>query len=226
MSRASASEPDRLRAVWLGRMAFEPALELQLKAREALVAGTGPPTLLLVEHPPTLTIGRRGKRADVLWSDDQLAAQGVAVCATPRGGEVTLHAPGQLVTYPIVHVGRRIRAHLIDLAEVTRTLLAELGIEDTEFRMEHPGVWLAERKIASIGVHISRGVSVQGLSLNLDVDANLFGALVSCGMQGVEVVSAARVGGRPIHVADAARRWAALYAERTGTRLAWDAGPG
>jgi lipoyl(octanoyl) transferase len=216
-----------LRAVWLGRMAFEPALRLQLEAREALVSGEGGPVLFLVEHPPTLTIGRRGRREDILWSDEQLAAQGVAVCDTPRGGEVTLHAPGQLVSYPIVHVGRRIREHLVDLAEVTCSLLAALGVNGTEFRMEHPGVWLGERKLASIGVHISRGVSVQGLSLNLDVDPALFSALVSCGMRGVDVVSAARVGGRPISVPDAARLWAALYAERIeASSLVWDPDPG
>jgi lipoyl(octanoyl) transferase len=211
----------QLRAIWLGRMAFEPALELQLRAREALVAEQGPPTLFLVEHPPTLTIGRRGRREDILWSDELLAAQGVAVCDTPRGGEVTLHAPGQLVCYPIVHVGRRIREHLVDLGEVTCTLLAELGVDGTQFRMEHPGVWAGERKLASIGVHISRGVSVQGLSLNLDVDPSLFSALVSCGMRGIDVVSATGVGGRPIAVCDAATRWAELYAERIGTSLAW-----
>ena len=211
----------RLRAIWLGRMAFEPALRLQLEARDALVAGTGPATLFLVEHPPTLTIGRRGRREDVLWTDEQLATQGMVVCDTPRGGEVTLHAPGQLVCYPIVAVGRRIREHLVDLAEVTRELLAELGLTDTEFRMEHPGVWSGERKLASIGVHISRGVSVQGLSLNLDVDRTLFAALVSCGMRSVEVVSATTLGARPIALADAATRWAELYATRIGVQLEW-----
>jgi lipoyl(octanoyl) transferase len=212
-----------LRASWLGRMAFEPALRLQLEARDALVAGEGAPTLFLVEHPPTLTIGRRGRRDDVLWSDEQLAAQGVAVCDTPRGGEVTLHAPGQLVAYPVVQVGRRIREHLVDLAEVTCALLGELGVGGVVFRMEHPGVWLGERKLASIGVHISRGVSVQGLSLNLDVDRALFSALVSCGMRGVELVSAVNVGGRAIPVSEAAHRWAELYAARVGATLDWNA---
>jgi lipoyl(octanoyl) transferase len=214
-----------LQAIWLGRMAFDPALQLQLETRDALVAGIGSPTLFLVEHPPTLTIGRRGRREDVLWSDEQLAAQGMVVCDTPRGGEVTLHAPGQLVCYPVVHVGRRIREHLVDLAEVTRALLEELGVEGTEFRMEHPGVWLGDRKLASIGVHISRGVSVQGLSLNLDVDRVFFAALVSCGMRGVDVVSATSVGGRRIAVAEAASRWAALYAARIAAELDWQPSP-
>ncbi len=213
-----------LRGVWLGRMAFEQALDLQLRAREALIAGEGPPTLFLVEHPPVLTIGRRGDRSDILWSDEQLAAQGVQVCATPRGGQVTLHAPGQLVAYPVVYVGRRLREHLVNLGEVTVSLLEELGLSGSRFRMEHPGVWLGEAKLASIGIHISRGVSVQGLSLNLDVDPVLFGALVSCGLRGVDVTSAVRLGARPISVADAARRWAELWGARTTMELTWETG--
>jgi lipoate-protein ligase B len=197
-------------------MAFDEALRLQLAAREALVAGSGPPTLFLVEHPAVVTVGRRGKRADVLWSDDELAAAGMAVADTPRGGELTLHAPGQLVAYPVVVVGRRIRGHLLDLAGATIDLLEELGVRGGEFRIEHPGVWIGEAKIASIGIHISRGVSVQGLSMNLDVDAALFGALVSCGMRDVRMVNVRDFGVEPPSVADAARRWGEHYRRRAG----------
>lgn len=210
-----------LDAVWLGRMAFESALRLQLEAREALVDGSGRATLFLVEHPPTLTIGRRGDRADVLWSDEQLAAAGVDVCEAPRGGQVTLHAPGQLVCYPVVHVGRRIRQHLVDLAEVTRLFLEDLGVAGAQFRMEHPGLWLAEAKIASIGIHVSRGVTVQGLSVNLDVDPMLFAALVSCGMPGVPITSAAKRGAPAIAMQEAARNWAAQWAAHTGASIRW-----
>jgi lipoate-protein ligase B len=202
-------------------MAFEPALARQLQIREALVAGQGPATLLLVEHPPTLTLGRRGQRSDILWSDAQLAAHGVAVCETPRGGQVTLHAPGQLVAYPVIHVGRRIRQHLAALGEVTCRLLQELGIQGAEFRTENPGVWVQEFKLASIGIHISRGVSVQGLSVNLDVDPRLFGSLVSCGLGGVQVVSVSTLGGRRTTPAQVAPRFAALWAELTGARITW-----
>src|SRR5690606_1046200 len=116
----------------------------------------------------------------------------------PRGGEVTLHGPGQLVAYPVVAVGRRIRDHIIRLCDVAIALLAELGVDGCEFRMEHPGVWRGAEKLASIGIHVSRGVSVQGISINLDVDPTLFGALVSCGLRGVTVTSAVAVGGAPI----------------------------
>jgi len=208
-------------AQWLGRMGFAPALDVQLRAREAVVAGAGE-RLLLVEHPPTLTLGRRGSRGDVLWSDEQLAAMGVEVCNSPRGGQVTLHAPGQLVAYPIARIGTKIRAHITLLGEVAGRLVAELGVAGSEFRIDQPGVWLGARKLASIGVHVSRGVTVQGIAINLDVDPALFGALVSCGMPQSAMSSVVREGGRATAVAAAARRYAELWAQARGESLAWD----
>lgn len=212
-----------LDAVWLGRRAFDEVLELQLRARDALIAGEGPPVLFLVEHPPTLTLGRRASRSDVLWSDEALAEAGVAVCETPRGGQVTLHAPGQLVAYPVVHVGRRIRDHLCMLAEAARLLLVEAGVEGAEFRMDHPGLWMGNRKLASIGIHVSRGVTVQGISVNLAVEPLLFGALVSCGLRDVEMTSARSISGRAPELEGAARRYAELFAAQRGATLRWRA---
>lgn len=213
-----------MRGRWLGRRDFAECLREQLELREQVVAGTAPDTLLLVEHPPTLTLGRRGSREDVLWSDEQLAAEGVAVCDTPRGGEVTLHAPGQLVAYPILYVGRRIREHVVRLAEVTIRLFGELGVEGLEFRMDHPGVWRGATKMASIGIHVSRGVPVQGISMNLDVAPHLFGSLVSCGLPQVEMVSVAHLRGREgLELPRLAKRWAELFADAHARALEWDA---
>lgn len=201
-------------------MAFEEALGRQLAARERVVAGE-PGILLLVEHPPVLTLGRRGRMEDILWSAEQRAAAGMTVCEAPRGGEVTLHGPGQLVAYPVIAVGRKIREHIVRLADAAIGLLVELGVEGCEFRMEHPGVWRGAEKLASIGVHVSRGVAVQGISINLDVDRALFGSLVSCGLRGVTVTSAVAVGGRPTAVEAAGRRYAELFAGLLGAPLAW-----
>lgn len=209
-------------ARWLGRRAFAEVLALQTQAREAVVLGE-PPTIFLVEHPPVLTLGRRANPEDILWSEAERAAAGMTVIEAPRGGEVTLHAPGQLVVYPVVAVGRKIREHIVRLGEVAVALLEELGVEGSEFRMDHPGVWLGDRKLGSIGVHVSRGVAVQGLSLNLDVDPALFSALVSCGLRGTEVTSARALGARPISVEAAARRYATLFAASAGYALEWRA---
>ncbi|MEX1365519.1 MAG: lipoyl(octanoyl) transferase LipB [Nannocystaceae bacterium] len=210
-----------LEAIWLGRGRFEPVLERQLQTREALVAETGPATVLLVEHPPTLTLGRRGERSDVLWPPALLQAHGVEVCESPRGGQVTLHAPGQLVAYPIVRIGWRVREHITRLGRVACRMFEELGVRGAEFRIEHPGVWVGTQKIASIGVHVSRGVTVQGIAMNLAVEPTLFGSLVSCGMQGPVMRNARDFGAREIELSDAARRWSELFAEDLGAPLQW-----
>lgn len=213
--------PGPLVARWLGRRPFAEILELQLAARDALAAGEGPPTLFLVEHPPVLTLGRRGKRSDVLWTDEALADAGVEVCESPRGGEVTLHAPGQLVAYPVIHVGRYIRQFIVDLAEAARRVLADLGVEGAAFRMDHPGLWVGARKIASIGVHISRGIAVQGIAVNLDVEPSLLGALVSCGSPDIEVISARALVDAVPSVEVAARAYADHFAAVRGLTVRW-----
>jgi lipoyl(octanoyl) transferase len=217
--------PDRLVAEWLGRERFAPVLQRQLDAREALVAGEGPATILLVEHPPVLTLGRRGERSDVLWSPALLAARGVEVCETPRGGQVTLHAPGQLVAYPIVQIGWRVREHIVRLGRVAARFFVELGVPEPAFRLDHPGVWVGEHKIASIGVHVSRGVTVQGIAMNLDVEPALFGSLVSCGIRAPVVRNAKDFGARTIALPAAACRFAELFAEDMEVPLEWAARP-
>lgn len=198
---------------------FQECLSAQVAVRDRLVAGEGPPHLFIVEHPATITLGRRATREDVLWTDDQLAEAGVAVHDTPRGGEATLHAPGQLVAYPIVHVGKGIRAHIVRIAETSRLLAEELGVEGAEFRMEHPGLWVGESKLASIGIHVSRGVCVQGTSLNVQVQPDLFGALVSCGLPQVKMVGLSDLWGPKGEgktFEELAQRWAELYAQACG----------
>jgi lipoyl(octanoyl) transferase len=202
-------------------MGFEEALALQLEARERVIAG-GPGTLFLVEHPPVLTLGRRARQEDILWSEAERAAIGMSVCEAPRGGEVTVHGPGQLVAYPVLQIGRKIREHIVRLGDAAIAVLTELGVEGCEFRMAHPGVWRGPDKLASIGIHVSRGVAVQGISINLDVDPRLFGSLVSCGLPGVTVTSAVAVGGRNVSVEAAGARFAAIYAELVGASLVWD----
>lgn len=209
-----------LEVEWLGGLPFDAALARQHEQRHRVVEGA-PGRLFLVEHPACLTLGRRARAEDILWTPEELARRGVQVFETPRGGEATLHAPGQLVVYPVVRVGRQIRQHLHHLAEVTRSLLAELGVGEAVFRDDHPGLWVGDAKLASMGIHVARGVAVQGLSLNLAVDRALFGALVSCGLRGVTLLSAQDCGAVPVTVAAAATRWAELWAQATGVTLQW-----
>lgn len=178
-----------LRAIWCGQVPFDRALEAQETLRARVVDNPDEATMLLCEHPPSLTMGRRAKPEHLLWSPEQRKTHGVEVFETPRGGEATLHAPGQLVVYPVCYVGKRIRAHIQHLADAAIGLLESAGVTGAAMDWEHPGVWRDGQKFASIGVHVSRGVAIQGLSLNVAVPELLFGALVSCGMPTVSMAS-------------------------------------
>lgn len=176
-------------ALWCGRVPFDRALKAQQELRARVVDDPNCATILLCEHPPSLTMGRRASDEHLLWSPEQRATHGLEVFETPRGGEATLHAPGQLVVYPVCYVGKRIRAHIQHLADAAVGILERAGVQDAAMDWEHPGVWREGQKLASIGVHVSRGVAIQGLSLNVAVQPLLFGALVSCGMPQVQMAS-------------------------------------
>jgi lipoate-protein ligase B len=223
------TESGELLAVWLGRIGFSPALRLQEEARDAIANGTGRNVLFLCEHDPVLTMGRRGSTDDLLWSPSQRAAAGLEVVETPRGGEVTLHAPGQLVAYPVVYVGKRIRAHVNNMADAAIAVLRGHGVQGVEFRWEHPGVWRDNLKFASVGVHVSRGIAIQGMSLNIAVEPALFGSLISCGLPQAKMVSLVEYAAPPMDAPaeqgmfDFAKEWAQAYAPLYGAPLRWTA---
>jgi lipoyl(octanoyl) transferase len=171
----------------LGRMEYADAFALQDELRAARQAGDIPDALLLLEHPPVYTKGRRTERADLPMGDDWYRAQGIDVAETNRGGRVTYHGPGQLVGYPIMKI--------TDVIEFVRTMergiitaLADEGI-DACVREGLTGVWVGERKIGSIGVHVSRGVTMHGFAVNVDNDLQPFEWIVPCGIDGVRMTS-------------------------------------
>lgn len=225
-----------LRAIWCGRVPFDRALKAQEELRAQVVQDPDAATILLCEHPPSLTMGRRAKPEHLIWSPEQRKAHGVEVFETPRGGEATLHAPGQLVVYPVCYVGKRIRAHIQHLADAAVALLESAGIGGAAMDWEHPGVWREGQKFASIGVHVSRGVAIQGLSLNVAVPELLFGALVSCGMPTVSMASwwplrdldkasASWVDAPQVPMEEIARDFAQRFARLAQMELHWDQEP-
>jgi lipoate-protein ligase B len=171
----------------LGRMEYADAFALQDELRAARQAGDIPDALLLLEHPPVYTKGRRTERADLPMGDDWYRAQGIDVAETNRGGRVTYHGPGQLVGYPIMHI-----TDVIDFVRTMErgviTALADEGI-DACVRDGLTGVWVGERKIGSIGVHVSRGVTMHGFAVNVDNDLQPFEWIVPCGIDGVRMTS-------------------------------------
>ena len=183
---------------FLGRVPYAATAALQVELREALRRGDGPERLLLLEHEPVFSLGRNATAADVLWTAAELAEHGVEVQPTDRGGQVTFHGPGQLVGYPILDLNpdrRDIRRYVRDLQEVLVRTLADFGVVAAGGEGERIGVWTGPRKIASIGVHLSRWRTTHGFALNVAPELALFGGIVACGMPEVEMTSIARESG-------------------------------
>jgi lipoate-protein ligase B len=178
----------------LGLVEYTQALALQ----EALVAqrcaGEGGDTLLLLEHPPVFTLGRGADERNLL------TPRGTPVHRVSRGGEVTFHGPGQLVGYPIFDLtkhGRDVHAYLRTLETVLIDVLAEYGLP-AQRQTGLTGVWLADRKIASIGVGVRRWITYHGFALNVDPDLSHFADIVPCGIPGVRMTSMAEALGHAV----------------------------
>jgi lipoate-protein ligase B len=173
----------------LGRVEYREAAELQERLRERVIAGELPDLVLYLEHPQVYTLGRRSEPGDLPLGEEFLRARGIDVVSTPRGGKLTYHGPGQLVGYPIVHVGN-VAGFVRAMERAIVAALAEAGIEAvTREGREYTGVWVGERKIASIGIHLSHGVSSHGLAVNVDNDLAPFEWAVACGLPGVRMTS-------------------------------------
>ena len=177
----------------LGTVPYREALTIQQDIAARRQAGELPDILLLLEHPPVYTRGRRSRPGELTLGEDYYRARGIEVVATDRGGRVTYHGPGQLVGYPIMGVVDVV-AHLRTIEDAIVAALAEEGIAARSRPRDGPdytGVWVAERKIASLGVHVSRGVSTHGFAVNVDNDLEPFGWVVACGLPDVEMTSIA-----------------------------------
>ena len=187
----------------LGRVPYAEALGLQTELRDAHLAGTGRDSVLLLEHPDTVTFGRGAREGHALLSDVELRDAGYEVFRTNRGGDVTYHGPGQLVGYPILDLsahGRDVHAYLRRLEGVLIDVLGQFDIAARR-RDGYAGVWLDEQqKIASIGVGVRRWVTMHGFALNVSCDLERFRVMVPCGLAGVEMVSMSSVLGRSVEL--------------------------
>ncbi len=180
--------------VCLGLVPYRAAWELQRRLAQARHAGDIPDVVLLLEHPHTFTIGRRGGAGEVLASPAHLESLGADVIEVDRGGLATYHGPGQLVGYPILDLrqpGREVRRYLRDLEQALIAALREIGLPAGRVEQK-TGVWVADRKIASIGVRFSRWISSHGFALNVTTDLSYFNHIVPCGMPTVQMTSVAQ----------------------------------
>jgi len=198
----------------LGVADYRAVLALQQQLQEQRRAGRIANTALLVEHPAVITLGARQSANKLLLSADELARRGIEVVRIRRGGGATAHNPGQLVFYPILHLqalGLGVSEYVRTLETVGIELLQDLGVAG-ERRRGFPGLWVGPRKIASVGVRVSRFVTYHGMAVNIQNDLRIFEAMVPCGLDGVEMTSVRKETGQTFHIARIKERLATLLA--------------
>jgi lipoate-protein ligase B len=201
----------------LGLVPYREGVSLQEELRERRRAYELPDTLLVLEHPPVYTKGKRAVAADLPMGEDWYRLQGIDVCDTDRGGRVTYHGPGQLVAYPIMAIERVADfVHTMEAAIVAA--LADERIDAAVRAAPFTGVWAGERKIASIGVRVSGGVTTHGLAVNVDNDLQPFEWIVPCGIDHVRMTSVSQATGRAKALPCFRRRLAFRFAEAFGRR--------
>jgi lipoyl(octanoyl) transferase len=171
-----------MRWCYLGQVGYDRALELQLRLRASILDRRIDDTVLFLEHPPVITMGRSAREENVLIRPEQRRQRGVELVRTGRGGDVTYHGPGQLVGYPIRRVGRGVREHVRGMVDALRATLLELGIESW-WNEDQPGVWTESGKIAAVGVDATTGVAIHGFALNVNPSLEHFQMIVPCGLR-------------------------------------------
>ncbi|HYZ82298.1 MAG TPA: lipoyl(octanoyl) transferase LipB [Solirubrobacteraceae bacterium] len=190
---------DELWVCQLGTIDYREALALQERVRVARQADEVPDVMLVLEHGPVYTRGRRSGEGELPMGEAWYRAHGIEIVDTDRGGKITYHGPGQLVGYPIVRVDDVV-AYLRTLEDALAAALHQEGIPGARGRPEdgpdYTGVWVEERKIASLGVHLSRGVTTHGWAVNVENDLEPFSWVVACGLDGVRMTSLIEETGR------------------------------
>jgi lipoate-protein ligase B len=189
-----------LRVENLGRRGYGEVLDLQRRYATERIAGERPDTLLLVEHDPVVTLGRSTKQAHLLADARQLARRGAEIFEIERGGDVTFHGPGQLVGYPIIDLSQHrpdLHWYLRQLEQVLIDALGEFALNGGRVA-KYTGVWIDDRKVASIGVHARSWVTWHGFALNVSTDLTWFDLMVPCGIPDVRMTSMEREIGGPV----------------------------
>ncbi len=188
-----------------GPVPYDRANEAMHALAERRLAGEVPDTLILLEHPPVYTAGRRWRPEHIVWTEDRIRAAGAELRFIYRGGSLTFHGPGQLVGYPILDLGHKPDAlgYVRGLEEVVIRAAADLGVELHRSEVQ-TGVWSGDRKVCAIGVRLLRArVTLHGFALNCTTDLSWFDAIVPCGLANEGVASLSGLAGREVTVAQA-----------------------
>lgn len=215
-----------LTAAWMGRIDYADAWQLQRRLFEARLHDRCGDVVLLLEHPPTYTLGRRAERSDLVYGEAERSARGISLYEVDRGGRATYHGPGQLVGYPIVGLGEPfdVLAYLRSIEETLVRTASECGVTAERDR-RHTGVWVGGDKLGAIGVKITRGITMHGFALNVSTDLSMFEGIVPCGIPDRWVTSLQAQTGTRRSVQEVASIAAGHLASVLGRALVW-ANPG
>jgi len=203
-------------------MSYEDALELQRDIAEARIDNRIEDTLLLLEHPPVITIGRSGNSKNILASREILESEGIRLYAVDRGGDVTYHGPGQLIGYPIIDLanhGKDIHLYVYGIEKSIVELLKREYAVQTEIVQGYVGVWYSTEKIAAIGVTVRSWITTHGFALNVDPDMNHFAMIHSCGIRDKGVTSLSRILDRKVTVDEVAKKYPKYFGETFGVEM-------
>lgn len=191
----------------LGTLDYNRSRDLQKRLHARRVIDVVPDTVLLVEHPHTITLGRRGNRLCLKASPEDLERMGIPVVQVERGGDVTYHGPGQAVVYPILYLresGLSLADYVAALESLVIGVLGDFGIKGRR-NGKNRGVWVGGDKIASVGIAVSRWVSYHGIALNCTTDLGYFGLIDACGLKGVEMTSISKILGKDVSGSEVGR---------------------
>ena len=206
----------------LGRISYEDALELQKKIAQARRDSQIEDTLLLLEHPPVITIGRSGNSKNILASREILEREGIRLYTVDRGGDVTYHGLGQLIGYPIINLanhGKDLHSYVYRIEQsIVELLKLEYAVE-TEITQGYVGVWYGSEKIAAIGVAVRSWITTHGFALNVDPDMNHFAMIYPCGMRDRGVTSLSRILNRKVTVEEVAKEYPKYFGETFGVEM-------
>jgi len=216
------SPRSRCNFVQLGRMSYEDALELQGDIAEARRDNRIEDTLLLLEHPPVITIGRSGNSKNILASRETLEREGIRLYTVDRGGDVTYHGPGQLIGYPIINLanhGKDIHSYVYRIEESIAGLLKREYTVETEIVQGHVGVWYRTEKITAIGVTVRSWITTHGFALNVNPDMNHFAMIHPCGIRDKGVTSLSKILDRKVTVDEVAKKYPKYFGETFGVEM-------
>lgn len=217
-------DPPRLEIQDWGQMEYEIALDRQRAMVEDRIAGHAPDRLVLVEHPPAITLGRSATEEDLLVPIEELARRNITVSRVERGGRATFHGLGQLVAYPIIELRERdLHLYLERLLGVVADVLEAYGLCPLR-KVGQPGLWVHGAKVASVGVAVRKWIAFHGIALNVNTDPGWFDSIVPCGHSGEKITSVQMELGRPVPMDEVKARFVEAFCRRFGYAAAGEAG--